>query len=227
MERLASAAGRPERGAVRGRIRRLAWPTRVFAADLGGSGRAAAASGTLARGAAAAAVRAGQRGGRRSTPPSGRGGRICGPRALQPLLSYLRELGAVPPATAVVPQEPVDALLARFGGWLSRERGLAPATVSSYLYQARPFAAACAGQPGVLTAARVSGLAAEGAAGLRPRSAQVRANVVRALLRFAWLEGLTAVPLAGFVGSFVAPAGAAVPKGLSPGQAADACGTSR
>ena len=125
-------------------------------------------------------------------------------RALRPVLSYLRELGAVPPAAAVVPSEPVDVLLARFGGWLSRERGLAPATVSSYLCQAR-----------------VPGLAASGAAGLRPGSAQVRANAVRALLRFAWLEGLTAVPLAGFVGSFAAPAGPAVPKGLSPVQAAE------
>jgi integrase/recombinase XerD len=140
-------------------------------------------------------------------------------RALRPVLSYLRELGAVPPASAVVPGEPADVLLAGFGGWLSRERGLAPATVSSYLHQARPFAGACAGQFGGLAAARVSGLAAEGAAGMRPRSAQVRANAVRALLRFAWLEGLTAVPLAEFVGSFAAPAGPAVPKGLSPAQA--------
>ena len=142
-------------------------------------------------------------------------------RALEPLLGYLREFGAVPPAVACVPQEPVDVLLTRFGGWLPGERGLAPATVSSYLYQARPFAVACAGQLPVLTAARVSALATEGAAGLRPRSAQVRANAVRALLRFAWLEGLTAVPLAEFVGSFAAPAGPAVPKGLSPVQAAE------
>jgi integrase/recombinase XerD len=142
-------------------------------------------------------------------------------RALGPLLGYLRELGAVPPASVVVPHEPVDVLLARFGGWLSRERGLAPVTVSSYLYQARPFADACAGQFGALTAVRVAGLATEGAAGLRPRSAQVRANAVRALLRFAWLEGLTAVRVAEFVGSFAAPAGPAVPKGLSPAQSAE------
>jgi site-specific recombinase XerD len=49
----------------------------------------------------------------------------------------------------------------------------------------------------------------------------VRASAVRALLRFAWLEGLTVVPLAEFVGSFAAPAGPAVPKGLSPAQAAE------
>ena len=158
-------------------------------------------------------------------------------RALRPVLSYLRELGAVPPATVVVSHEPVDVLLARFGGWLSRERGLAPATVSSYLHQARPFADACAGQIGVLTAARVSDLATAGASGLRPRSAQVRANAVRALLRFAWLEGLTAVPLAGFVGSFAAPAGRPCRKASAPrrrrsssrscGRPRAGCGTSR
>ena len=90
-------------------------------------------------------------------------------RALRPVLGYLRELGAVPPSAVVVPREPVDVLLARFGGWLSRERGLAPATVSSYLHQARPFADACAGQFGGLTAVQVTVLATEGAAGLRPR----------------------------------------------------------
>lgn len=142
-------------------------------------------------------------------------------RALGPLLGYLRGLGVVPPAAAFVPADPVGALLARFGEWLSAERGLAPATVSSYLQQARPFAVACAGQMPALTPARVAGLATAGAAGLRPRSAQVRAGAVRALLRFLWLEGLTAVPLAGAVGSFAAPAGAAPPKGLSPGQAGD------
>ncbi|WP_204019162.1 tyrosine-type recombinase/integrase [Sphaerimonospora thailandensis] len=142
-------------------------------------------------------------------------------RALRPLLGYLRGLGVVPSATVLVPQAPVDVLLTRFGEWLSGERGLAPATVSSYLHQSRPFAVACAGQLPSLTAAQVADLAAGGAVGLRPRSAQVRANAVRALLRFLWLEGMTAVPLADAVGSFAAPAGADPPKGLSPGQADD------
>ena len=142
-------------------------------------------------------------------------------RALEPLLGYLRGLGVVPPAADFVPEDPADVLLARFGEWLSGERGLAPATVSSYLHQARPFAGACAGQLPALTSARVAGLAVAGAAGLRPRSAQVRAGAVRALLRFLWLEGLIPVPLAGAVGSFAAPAGAGPPKGLSPGQAGE------
>jgi hypothetical protein len=105
-------------------------------------------------------------------------------RALGPLLGYLRGLGAVPPATVSVPETPVDVLLARFGGWLSGERGLAAATVCSYVTQARPFAVACVARLPGLTAGQVGDLVVEGAAGLRPRSAQVRANAVRALLRY-------------------------------------------
>ena len=128
-------------------------------------------------------------------------------------------------------------LLARFGGWLWRERGLAPATVSSYQYQARPFAVASAGQLGALTAARAWALATGGAAGLRPRSAQVRASAVRALLRFVWLEGLTAVPLAAAAGSLPPRPARLCRRGSAPGRPAISsrscgraragCGTSR
>src|ERR1035441_8974161 len=84
-------------------------------------------------------------------------------RALGPLLGSLRGLGVVPPEEAVVPADPAGVLLARFGEWLAGERGLAPATVRSYLQQARPFAAACAGQLPALTPARVADLATAGA----------------------------------------------------------------
>ena len=90
-----------------------------------------------------------------------------------------------------------------------------------YLSQVRPFVAAHAdaGRWSALRARQVARFAAHSAAGLRPRSAQVRANALRALLGFMWQEGLTASALAGAVGSFAAPAGAAPPRGLSPGQA--------
>jgi site-specific recombinase XerD len=112
-------------------------------------------------------------------------------------------------------------LLARFATYLAGERGLAPATVSSYLFQVRPFVAAHAdaGRWSSLSARQVASFAAHSAAGLRPRSAQVRASALRALLGFMWQEGLTAFALAGAVGSFAAPAGTAPPRGLSPGQA--------
>ena len=144
-------------------------------------------------------------------------------RALRPLLAYLRGLGIVPAAEVAVPQTAGEELLARFAAYLAGERGLAAATVSSYLSQVRPFVAAHAdaGRWSALTARQVARFAAHSSAGLRPRSAQVRANALRALLGFMWQEGLTASELAGAVGSFAAPAGTAPPRGLSPGQAGD------
>ena len=144
-------------------------------------------------------------------------------RALRPLLGYLRRLGIVPAAEAAVPESAGEILLARFAAYLASERGLAPATVSSYLFQVRPFVAAHAeaGRWSALAAGQVARFAARSAAGLRPRSAQVRANALRALLGFMWQEGLVVCELAGAVGSFAAPAGAGPPRGLSPGQAGD------
>src|SRR5260370_31917772 len=126
-------------------------------------------------------------------------------------------------AEAGVPQPAGEELLARCADYLAGERGLAPATVSSYLSQVRPFVAAHAdaGRWSALTARQVARFAAHSSAGLRPRSAQVRANALRALLGFMWQEGLTASELAGAVGSFAAPAGPGPPRGLSPGQAGD------
>jgi hypothetical protein len=60
-------------------------------------------------------------------------------RALAPLLAYLRGMGATPPAAAPVPRTAAEALLAEFSGYLTRERGLSPASVTSYLRHARPF----------------------------------------------------------------------------------------
>ena len=115
-------------------------------------------------------------------------------RALRPLLGYLRALGVVPAAATAMPEAAGEVLLARFAAYLAGERGLAAATVSSYLFQVRPFVAAHAdaGRWSSLRARQVARFAAQSAAGLRPRSAQVRANALRALLGFMWQEGLTA-----------------------------------
>lgn len=163
MKRLASAEGRPE----------LEQYADGFVAELGRLGYSPRTCGAqaallrhLARWLAA-----------RHVPLSGLGSEVADEyiaargrsylrsgRALGPLLGYLRGLGVVPPEEAVAPEDPAGVLLARFGEWLSGERGLAPATVRSYLQQARPFAAACAGQLPALTPARVADLATAGAA---------------------------------------------------------------
>jgi integrase/recombinase XerD len=59
--------------------------------------------------------------------------------AVAPVLGYLRGLGAAPTAATPVPRTPADRLLAEFAGYLARERGLSPASLSSYVHHARPF----------------------------------------------------------------------------------------
>jgi hypothetical protein len=63
------------------------------------------------------------------------------PRALEPLLRYLRELGVELPAPVVVMATPVDELLERYRRFLLGERGLAAGTVRGYVDIVRPFLA--------------------------------------------------------------------------------------
>jgi len=85
-------------------------------------------------------------------------------RALGPLLDYLRGLGIVPAAEVAVPETAGEELLARFAAYLAGERGLAAATVSSYLFQVRPFVAAHAdaGRWSLLTAGQVARFVRDG-----------------------------------------------------------------
>ncbi len=144
-------------------------------------------------------------------------------RALVPLLSYLRSRGAIPPAAMVVAVEPADVLLERFASYLALERGLAVATVRSYVSQVRPFVAAHIGAGwAVLTSRQVTGFVTERAVAQRPRSVMVGANALRALLRWMWREGLVSSPsLADGVGKIAAPAGSVTARALSRGEIAD------
>jgi hypothetical protein len=63
------------------------------------------------------------------------------PKALVPLLTYLRSSGVIPPAPAAAPASPVEALLDRYRRYLVTERGLTPATARGYADSVRPFLA--------------------------------------------------------------------------------------
>jgi len=146
------------------------------------------------------------------------------PKALVPLLAHLRRRGVAPPAAVVVAVAAADVLSERFAGYLSRQRGLAPDTVRSYLCQVRPFLVAHAGDDSgwaSLTARHVAEFVTDRAVGQRPRSVAVGANALRALLRWMWREGLLPLPLAESVGSVAAPTGTGVPRSLSAGEVAD------
>src|SRR3954451_21541193 len=65
----------------------------------------------------------------------------CSPRALAPMLAYLRGLGVAPDATASPALTASDRLLAEFEAYLVGDRGLAVRTVEGYRRVARVFLA--------------------------------------------------------------------------------------
>ena len=81
--------------------------------------------------------------------------RALGPRAMMPLLTYLREAGVTPPAEP--PLTPLEALLGEYRAWLVQERGLAAATVLRYENTARRFLQQQAIAGGVLMPAALTG----------------------------------------------------------------------
>jgi site-specific recombinase XerD len=132
--------------------------------------------------------------------------RALGPRAMRPLLSYLREAGVTPAAKP--PQTPLEALLAEYRTWLARERGLAAATVLRYENTARRFLRQQAMPDGVLkpaglTGADVSAFLLRECARVSAGSAKGRVAELRAVLRFLYLRDLTPLRL----GTAVPPVG--------------------
>lgn len=147
-------------------------------------------------------------------------------RALGPLLNYLRGRGVTPMPSVTAPVGPPEVVAERFARYLSTQRGLAPATVRSYVSQVRPFLAAHAGSNGEghhdgctsLTAKQVAEFVTARAVGQHSRSVGVGVNALRALLRWMWLEGMVPAPLADTIGSVAAPTGTGLPKALTTGQ---------
>jgi len=146
-------------------------------------------------------------------------------RALVPLLTFLRDLGVVPVAPVVTPTDPVEVLLERFAQYLSTQRGLASATVASYLSQVRPFLAWHDGLRDPrwesLTAAQVDRFVVARGVGQRPRSVQVGLTAVRALVRWMCLEAMAPPGLVDMIGSVAGWTATAPPKALTLGQVDD------
>jgi site-specific recombinase XerD len=145
---------------------------------------------------------------------------LASARALGPLLGYLRGLGAVPAVAAQAPGTPAEALLAEFAGYLTRERGLSPMSVSSYVRHARPFAAGL-GDPladalAGLSAAQVTRFMMSHHPQWGRGTAQATVTALRALLRFLHAAGHIPEPLAGAVPPVAHWQLTALPAGVSP-----------
>jgi site-specific recombinase XerD len=145
--------------------------------------------------------------------------RVMGPRAMVPLLRYLREIGVTPaarPSTA-----PLDLLLCRYRRWMVEERGLAATTVLRYENTARRFLTeqamtADALHPQTLMGADVNAFLLRECARVSTGSAKGRVAELRSVLRFLYLQGITPMRL----GSSVPPVGgwrlATLPPTISP-----------
>jgi integrase/recombinase XerD len=155
---------------------------------------------------------AGRRAGARPGPAS--------PRALGPLLGYLRGIGAAP-GPAGQAGSPREVLLEAYRAYLSGERGLAPQSVRSYLGTARAFLTGLAADvPGAgwedLPAGQVTSFVTHATQGRSAASAKVTVTGLRSLLRYMHVAGLVAAPL----GQAVPPAAgwklSSLPRALDP-----------
>jgi site-specific recombinase XerD len=143
------------------------------------------------------------------------------PKALCPLLGYLRRLGVAPEPVRPEPATAAEALLEAYRGWLLGERGVAPPVARGYLDLVRPFAElhAAGGGAGLraLTAGDVTAFLTERLPRLAPKTAQRLATALRSMLRFWHLQGLTGGPLDRAVPK-VANRRPGLPRPLEPGQ---------
>ena len=118
------------------------------------------------------------------------------------MLGFLRGLGVVPAEN--VGATPVELLVGRYRVWLVEDRGLAARTVGRYEMTARRFLASRASATGGCGAEGLSGVDVTGfllaeCSRVSVGSAKGRVAELRSLLRFLFVEGLTATALAAAV----------------------------
>lgn len=143
-------------------------------------------------------------------------------RSVDPLLSYLRVVDAVPgePPVALTP---ADVLVERFRGYLLSERGLRPNVATFYVLSVRPFVSTVVADDAAdvvkVSARTVTAFLSDLTRSLAPKTVQGRASALRALLRFWFLDGVTDTDLSVSVPK-VAHRSAGLPKALPAEQVA-------
>lgn len=141
------------------------------------------------------------------------------PRALEPLLGYLRSVGAAPPPPPLS-ATPVERFVRSYADYLAAERGLATATIGGYAYFARWFVA----KRGLvdrriwaqLEPAHITDFVLDEAK--RWGTGQVKHEVasLRSLLRYVHMCGWTECDLASCVPAVAGWRLSALPKALAP-----------
>ena len=133
---------------------------------------------------------------------------LLSPRAMVPLLEYLRSVGAIAaaPAVTVAATTAAEELVDRYSAYLLHRRRLAPSTVRNYVWVARVFLAWRETTTGALElerldAAAVSEFVLERASRSCVGTAKCIVTRLRVFLRFLHLEGEIELALAGAVPS--------------------------
>jgi integrase/recombinase XerD len=145
------------------------------------------------------------------------------PRGLNSLLGYLRGLGVAPASATAVPRTWQDALVEEFVAFLRTERGLAEQTICWYRRAALLFLSSQLGGAVNVAALTAGDVNAFVLAQVGRRSAGSLNNLVtalRALLRFCYLRGYTATPLAAAAPRTVGWCDRGPSRGLDPQQVA-------
>jgi site-specific recombinase XerD len=140
-------------------------------------------------------------------------------RSLQPLFSYLRELGELPAPAAA--RTPVEELLDLFQRYQLEERGLAAGTVSNHARVARLFLDTCPDPVNRsltrLVASDITGFVLTQCGKGRTAYPPTVVHGLRALLRFLYVDGRISRDLASAVPAVATPP-RALPRALDAGQ---------
>jgi len=115
-------------------------------------------------------------------------------RALDPIVGYLRRVGAVPDVAPAVPTTVAQVALDGFVRFLLDERALSGPVAAAYAHWVRPFVEQLlcpvgAQAPRDVTAAELVAFLARSLPALSGKSAQMTATALRSLLRFAHAQG--------------------------------------
>lgn len=153
-------------------------------------------------------------------------------RALDPIVGYLRRVGAVPQSQPVVPTTTAaQVALDGFVRFLLEERALSGPVAVAYAYWVRPFVEQLLCPPGAqgaqdVTAAELVAFLARSLPSLSSKSAQMTATALRSMLRFALAQGWLSRDLTAAVPSVARWRLAGLPRPLTPAQVRallDAC----
>lgn len=141
--------------------------------------------------------------------------------AMVPLMNWLAERGVVARIESLPVHSALEDLIDRYRGWMVNDRALAVRTIERYEETARRFLVRAGagvesnGLDGVSSTEVTAFLLAESARGLAVGSVKGRVAELRSLLRFLYVEGLTARALADAVPPVAGWKDTSVPVGVS------------